>query len=401
MTAAPHSSGVVCPACGETVPAGLYCGACGSDLRQTNHGGRVSLRSRVYVGAPGERVLRLSVVSSLFPHLSGRSRPAFRVAVILVLAALVALAALRWQAPLVAASAVSLPLLFLLYLQEGQAYEGLPPVPLIGTTVLGIGFGYGWAALTGGQLSRAISDAALTGRTAHTVLVYGLLLPLVTAALTVAPGVLMRPLRPSDSEALDGYLIGAIGAIGFACAWTLTRLAPQLRTGVVAHGRPLLSLIYEALIQGVAVPLTAAGVGGVVGAAVWLKRRDRIHRGRWLSSPITALTATLVLYAGLGLVDVAQPANLVLVALHIVGAAAALLSLRFGVQSALLHEKHDFRIGPPAVCAHCEQVVAQMPFCPLCGVAGHVSSRRSRRELRMPIPPDSPMSPTPSPEEVR
>jgi hypothetical protein len=345
--------------------------------------------------------LGLSVVSSLFPHLSGRSRPAFRAAVVLVLAALVALALLRWQAPLVAASAISLPVLFLLYLQEGQAYEGLPTVPLVGTTVLGIGFGYGWAALTAGHLSRAISEAALTGLTTHTVFVYGLLLPLVTAVLTVAPGVLMRPLRPRDSEALDGYLIGAIGAIGFACAWTLTRLAPQLRTGVIAHGRPLLSLVYEALVQGVAIPLTAAGVGGVVGSAVWLKRRERIHRGRWLSSPITAIVATLVLFAALGLVDVAQPADVVLAVLHLVGAAVALLALRFGMQSALLHEHHDFRIGPPAVCAHCEQVVAQMPFCPLCGVAGHVSSRRSRRELRMPVPPDAPTSLAPPREEVQ
>jgi hypothetical protein len=401
VTTAPQSSGVSCPACHEAVPAGVYCGACGSDLRHTTHGHGISFRSRVYAAAPGERVLRLSIVSSLFPHLSGRSRPAFRIAVVVVLVALVALAALRWQAPLVATSAVSLPLLFLLYLQEGQAYEGLPIVPLLGTSVLGVGFGYGWATLTAGHLSRAIAEAALIGLSTHTVLVYGLLLPLITAVLTVAPGVLMRPLRPSDSEALDGFLIGAIGAVGFACAWTLTRLAPQLRTGVIAHGRPLLSLVYEALIQGVAIPLTAAGVGGVVGAAVWLKRRDRIHRGRWLSSPITALTATLVLYAALGLVDVGQPADLVLVVLHLVGAAAALLSLRFGMQSALLHEKHDFQIGPPAVCAHCEQVVAQMPFCPLCGVAGHVSSRRSRRELRMPLPPDSPTSPAPAREEVQ
>lgn len=396
----PEAGGVICPVCGETVPAGVYCGACGSPLQENKSTGQARFRSRVYAVAPKERVLRLSVVSSLFPHLSGRSRPAFRLAVVLVLAALVVLAALRLQAPLVAASAVSLPLLFLLYLQEGQVYEGLPAVPLIGTTVLGIGFGYGWATLTAGRLSRAISEAALLGISTHTAIVYGLLLPLGTAVLTVAPGVLMRPLRPRDSECLDGYLIGAIGAIAFACAWTLTRLAPQLRTGIVAHGRPLLSLIYEALIQGVAIPLTAAGVGGVVGAAVWLRRRERVHGGRWLSSPITALIATLVLFAALGLVDLVQPADWVLALLHLIGAAVALLSLRFGMQSALLHEHHDFRIGPPAVCAHCEGVVAQMPFCPLCGVAGHVSSRRSRRELRMPMPPDPREALAPPREEV-
>ena len=66
-----------------------------------------------YAAAPGEHVLRLSVASSLFPHLPHRSRAPFRVAMAVLFLALVAFALLRWQAPLIAVSALGLPLLFL------------------------------------------------------------------------------------------------------------------------------------------------------------------------------------------------------------------------------------------------------------------------------------------------
>ncbi len=324
----------------------------------------------------------------------------------MVFALLVVLAALRWQAPLVATSAVGLPLLFVLYMKEGDVYQGLPILTLAGAAVLGAAFGYGWATLTGDHLSRAISMAQLSGGTTHTTLVYGVLVPLGTAALTVAPGVLMRLLARHDSaEPMDGYLSGALGAIGFACASTFTLLAPQLRNGVSASGRPLTSLIEEALLQGVAIPLTAVGVGGVVGAAVWLRRRERsaggrAHSGRWLSSPVTTLAATAVVYVVLGLVDVWQPSDWLVVALHLIGAALTLLALRFGMHSALLHEKHVFQIGPPAVCAQCEQIVAQMPFCALCGAATHVSSRHYRQVLQLPNAGLLPAASTP-PEEAR
>ena len=63
-------------------------------------------------------------------------------------------------------------------------------------------------------------------------------------------------------------MIGALGALTFTAAATLTRLAPQFATGLVTR-RPISGLIVEAGIRGVAVPLTAAAVGGLIGAALW------------------------------------------------------------------------------------------------------------------------------------
>ena len=41
----------------------------------------------------------------------------------------------------------------------------------------------------------------------------------------------------------------------------------------------------EALLQGGTVPITAASVGGVFGAALWVRRRSQVHFGRWLAAP--------------------------------------------------------------------------------------------------------------------
>src|SRR6476620_7037472 len=104
-----------CPACQTNVPAGAFCGTCGAQL-SASHGARSSLlRPAAYAAAPGEHVLRLSVASSLFPHLP---RAPFWGALAVLFLVLVACWLLRWQAPLIAVSALGLPLLFLCYLHE-------------------------------------------------------------------------------------------------------------------------------------------------------------------------------------------------------------------------------------------------------------------------------------------
>ena len=84
------------------------------------------LRPRNYGAAPGEHLLRPSLASSLFPQLPPRSRTAFRVALLVVLLALVTFATLRMPACLISVAALGLPLLFLLYLHETDARRDLP-----------------------------------------------------------------------------------------------------------------------------------------------------------------------------------------------------------------------------------------------------------------------------------
>ncbi len=88
-------------------------------------GGLGSLRWDAYVAAPDEQVLRLSVASSLFPHLPLRSRNVFRVGLAVLFLLLIALGLLRWQAPMIAVSALGLPLMFLLYLYEANIHRDL------------------------------------------------------------------------------------------------------------------------------------------------------------------------------------------------------------------------------------------------------------------------------------
>src|ERR1700751_3173679 len=132
-----------CSVCEIDVPAGAFCGFCGSHLVPQRGDGPAWLRLRAFGAAPGEHVLLPSVASSLFPHVHDRSRAPFRLGLILLLGALVAFAVLRWQAPLGAVSALGLPVLFHLYLYETGAYVDLPRRALLliaaGSACLGVG----------------------------------------------------------------------------------------------------------------------------------------------------------------------------------------------------------------------------------------------------------------------
>lgn len=370
---------VTCPTCAETVPAGVFCGACGHHLALRAESAKTGFRGHAYAAAPSEHVLRLSVVSSLFPHLPHRSRAPFRIAVVVLAIALVVLAAVRLQAPMIAVAALGVPLLFQLYLMESDVYDHLPTPLLALAVVLGAVLGYGWAELTAHHVSTSIGSALLGATDTSRFWIDGVLIPLGGGLLLLVPAIvafLAKP--PRFDESMDGFLIGSIGAVGFTAASTITRLWPQLETGIVAHTRPVESIVVEALLQGGAVPLTAAGLGGVFGAALWVRRRSQVHFGRVLASARAVLPAVLASYLVLGLIDYWQPPQETLLALHAVVAILALLALRYGVQAVLLHEEHEVQIGPPGVCPHCEQVVPAMPFCPHCGYAHRASSRSAR-----------------------
>ncbi|HZE15595.1 MAG TPA: zinc ribbon domain-containing protein, partial [Mycobacterium sp.] len=76
---------------------------------------------------------------------------------------LVIVALLRWQAPLIALSALGFPLLFQIYLQESDVYDDLPVRALLLTAVTGAGLGVGWALLTGPIVARSYTVGAGLG----------------------------------------------------------------------------------------------------------------------------------------------------------------------------------------------------------------------------------------------
>jgi hypothetical protein len=384
----------VCRICQTDVPDGRYCGLCGCHLTPRPGEGPDWLRIKDYGAAPNEHLLRPALTSSLFPQLPSRSRTAFRLGLAALLVALIVFTLLRLIPALVTVSALGLPLLFLIYLRETDAYRDYPGVTLVLTAALGIGLAVGWVLLTGAAVARSYGIALGSGVVGARMLRDGIVIPLIGTILMLMPAIVIRLLRPPTREAMDGFMIGALGALSYTAAATLTRLAPQFDTGVVSK-RPMESLIVEAGIRGIAVPLTAAAAGGLIGAALWFKRplsKENQRPGVVRLVLVGFAVAVLAVYLILGLVDIAHLPQLIMVVLYLVLAAAALLLLRVGLQLALLHEAHDkIQSDEPLLCPHCGHVVPDMAFCPACGAATHASSRFSRKQRRemRPVPTDT------------
>jgi hypothetical protein len=374
-----------CRICKTDVPAGEYCGLCGCHLTPRRGEGPDWLRIRDFGAAPDEHLLQPSLSSSLFPHLPPRSRIVFRIGLAVVLVALVAFALLRLPAALVTVAALGLPLLFLLYLHESDGFADIPTRTWTLTAALGIGLGVGWVLLTGASVARAYGIPLGAGFVGARMLRDGIGIPLGGVILMLMPAVIVRLLRPPTREALDGFMIGALGALTFTAAATLTRLAPQFGTGLVSK-RPMESLIVEAGIRGVAVPLTAAAAGGLIGAALWFTRppsKQKQRPGVVRLLLVSFAVAVLALYLSLGLIDVAHFPQVLMLMLYLAVAMVAMFLLRLALHLALLHEAHDeIQSDEPLMCPHCGHVVPDMAFCPACGVATRASSRSSRTARR-------------------
>ena len=381
---------VECRVCRVPVPDGEYCGLCGLPLK--DHGtakGPDWLRIQAYSASPGEHLLTPNIVSTLFPHLSPRSRVPFLLGLGVLLAALVAATLFRVPAAIITVAALGLPLLFLIYLQESDVYDDVPTGVLVVTAGLGIGLGVGWVLLTGAMLAQQYDVGLGVGIAGSRVLRDGLGVPIGGLVLMLVPAALVRLVRPGERETLDGFAIGALGALMFTAAAQMTRLAPQFSGGMIARGRPMTGLFVEAGIRGVAVPLTAAAVGGLIGAALWFARpENKKHQHRnYVRAALTVFALiVLTMYGLLGLVDVARMPQILQLVLHLTVTAGALLALRVGLHLALLHENHDDILSDhPILCPHCHNVVPDMAFCVACGAATRAasrSSRQSRRDLR-------------------
>jgi hypothetical protein len=289
---------------------------------------------------------RVTVVSSLFPQLSGHSRAPFRVAFALAVGVLVIVAVAGLQAPVIAVSALAVPLLFLVYVFEIDPLEIRFAVPTALLFVAGAALGVGWGLLLGplaaDSLLPAYSPSLLTGG----VLVSAVVVPAAGLLLMVLPVAVARLWRSEPSEALDGFTGGAAGrAEALTLAATLTELAP-LRAGNVVPGSSVLAVLTQAVVRGVSVPVVAAATAGYVGATLWQRRgRGSAADGRWLTSPLLALAVALALAVGLGFADDAGLPDITLLAVHLAAAALALLVVRVGLHHVLLHEQRDVRSG--------------------------------------------------------
>lgn len=387
---------MTCRICAVIVPTGEFCGNCGATASPRRGDGPPWLRLSAYAAAPGEHVLRPAVISTLFPYLPRHSRVAFGVGLVGVVVLLVCTALPMWQAALIGVVGIGLPALFVAYLKEADAGEDPSTSTLVVTALLGVAGGVGWSIATDLAAARVDDDALGLPASTLDLLLTCLAIPVGFLILLLAPLLVMRAWRRGLREPLVGMTIGAFGAICFVTAGSMTALLPELASGPVdPDGQSAADLVVGGLIQAVAVPLTAAAVGGAVGATLWfVPRRDTGRAPRWfaLTSPVPAIAFGLIAYLGLGVLDFLSPPSNLETAVYALLTVVALYVLRIVVHSTLLHaQPEDAQPDDVVLCPECEHVVADLPFCPRCGLAGQATSRTSRawRRSRRPVPVSS------------
>jgi hypothetical protein len=387
-----------CPVCSAEVPGGVFCGSCGAHLAPQPGDGPAWLRPRVFCAAPQEHVLRPAITSSLFPHLSQISRAPFAVGLVLIVVAMAVAVQLRLPAAMIAFATLGLPLLYLVYRFQTGVYHEVPMATLLLTVGMGVLAGVGFVLITDDLVIRATGSPFESGLAGSRVLRDGLGVAEGGVLAMIAPIVIVRLIRPGRLECLQGFVIGGIGALSFTAAATFTRLVPQLTAGPVSSGKPVQWLVVESAIRGLTVPITALCAGGLVGAALWFTRpADGIRLTRGAVLGLLAIFSALVLgnYGIVGAIDVADLPQLQILAWHVAMALVAVLSLRAGLQVALLHEASEPASYAPEVCLHCRNVVPDMAFCPSCGASAHTTSRalRTRQQQVTPLSEDEPGAP--------
>jgi hypothetical protein len=376
-----------CPHCDTRVPTGNFCGLCGYHFGDDHPGtgsgdARMVLRPKTFGAAPGENVLVPHFASAMFPHLPNRSRTPFRVTLLVGVAVLAISALTRLPTAGIAVSALGLPLLFVLYLRASSLNRDIPRTSLALAAILGAGLGAGWVLLTGGMVARTYNVSTSAGLALHHLFAQGVAIPAAGMLLMLLPAVVLRLIRPGTRESLDGFVIGALGALMFTAAGTLIRLAPRFSTGLFAHVRPMRGLLVDVVMTGVTIPVTAATAGGLVGVLLWFAPAG--HHGRRVRVLLGLIAAAVVLvHTAVGVVNITGMPQTAMLAIHLGAAVLAVLALRLALQLALLHETTDpAHPDQPLLCIHCEMVVPDMAFCPACGAATRASTRTSRDERR-------------------
>jgi hypothetical protein len=375
---------VACPYCDVVVPDARFCGACGAHL--VHSGLRASQRLHAYAAFPDEPVFRLSAVTSLFPHLSHRGKAPFRIAFAVFLALLLIFALAGTSAPLIAVSALGVPLLFLVYIWEVDPYEGSFLRPTFLCLLMGAGLGAGWAIVGGSYVDQALVPSLNSSLTSHSAIVAAIAVPVIGQLLACVPMVVARAIQRGPIESLDGFVAGATGALGFTLAATIDLMSPWLSNGQLTHGS-FLANTTQVVLRGVTLPLVTALATGFIGMAFWTKSGARATsaRGVWLTSPGLALTLALLVQVGLGFTDIAALSDAVLVGIHVAALGVLTLAMRVGMHYVLLHEALDVRVGGPRVCANCSHLVPAMAFCPQCGVAERAVARPHRLGAAWPL----------------
>ncbi|HEY8814520.1 MAG TPA: PrsW family intramembrane metalloprotease [Candidatus Dormibacteraeota bacterium] len=363
---------VLCPHCAMNVPEGDFCGHCGAHLTTAS-----ATRRHAFAAVPSESVAHLSIVTTLFPHLTHRRGGAFRWALVGGSALVVLLAALHLFAPATAVATFLLPALYMLYLYEVEVYENEPWLVIGVTMVAGAILGF----LFTSTLEAAAAQLNLNGDDSTGFLLAGVVVPITAQALMLAGPLFLYQFRSKLREPLDGLTFGAASALGFTLASSLTALGPLIAGPLVGTGSAL-DWALRLLQAGVLMALINASTTGVICASLWLHRYNlRRSGGAWYASILTTLLMALGAQILVGILSFAIADLITQVVTTALAAIGLLLYLRLVIHRALLAEGAVHEIGPDAPCPECHRVVPTMLFCPACGVNRSASSKHSRPQV--------------------
>lgn len=362
---------VHCPHCAMTVPEGDFCGHCGAHLTTAS-----ATRRHAFAAVPSESVVHLSVVTTLFPHLTHRRGGAFRWSLIGGGAMVVLLAALHLFAPATAVAVFLLPALYLLYLYEVEVYESEPWLVIGVTMVAGAVLGYAFTA----TLGAASAQLAINGDSSTAFLLAGVVVPIAAQVLMLAGPLFLYQFRSKLREPLDGLTFGAASALGFTLASSLTALWPLIAGPLVATGSAM-DWALRLLQAGILISLINASTTGLITASLWLQRYDLRRSRTWYASILTTLVVALGAQMVVGILAFVIPDLVTQVAVTTLATIGLLLYLRLVIHRALLAEGALHEIGPDAPCPECHRVVPTMLFCPACGVNRSASSKHSRPQV--------------------
>jgi hypothetical protein len=348
-----------CSACDRAIPHGTFCVRCGAGL---GRGGR----NAGFRAAPNERRLSPRVTSSLFPRLPRAALRGFRLALLIAISSVVALAMADAFPLAIVVAAVSVPTLSVIYLYDVDVYEDQPLV-VVALTVL-------WASAMGvalGVFGRALAPSSadlLTQSTRETLVQQGVVLPVAGLLLALLGPLVLLP-YPRFNDVLDGATFGATSAVWLVSCQLLAQSASLFDEGLRPGGSRE-TWVLRLLQLAVTTPLLWAGVGGAVAGSLWIRYRTAADgRPRVISGK-----PVLALLLGTSLVVVAAVAQVVLdlrgaFAVSAVLALVSLLWLRRLIHLGLRGEADEREVGPGITCANCLELTPRHTFCAWCGIA--------------------------------